>query len=377
MAARACAVCAAGVVTAAVAICATFPSAAPRIASGLRRVIGAGAVAELEDLVYGGQDRWNRLVRRSEQPKSYWQPPVQVIHPEAGDDPATPVFRPEDVGPMFPKTAADGDGLWSPVEDAARPDEPSLLYRTLIHPDPTRPWAELFVVAIDLKQVRMNSVVGAEQPEARTSEARGYRRTALIPEDAQGALVAAFNGGWRTEHGQLGMKADGVLFVPPKDRACVVAATNDDTLRIAPWTDVASEEGQMRWWRQTPGCLYVGGAPNAALSHEAFAWGAAISGATVIRRSAIGLTPQGDVLLMGVSNATTAPVLAAGMHHAGASDVAELDVNWSFPKFLVFHRDETGKLMARSLFAGFVFDKDDYLRKRSEKDFFYLVRKTP
>lgn len=357
-------------------VLASFPLAAPRVANGLRRVIGAGSVAALEDIVYGGQDRWNRLVRRGEPPKSYWEPPVQPIHPES-EEPALPAFRPEDVGPMLAKTAAPGDGLWSPVEDTEHAGEAPLLYRTLVHPDPARPWAELFVVAIDLARVRLNSVVGAEQPEAKTPEARAYRRTAVIPEDARSSLVAAFNGGWRTEHGQLGMKADGVLFVPPKDRACVVAAANDDTLRIAPWAAVASEESQWRWWRQTPGCLYVDGAPNDGLSQNAWAWGAAVSGETVIRRSAIGLAPKGDVLFMGVSNATTAPVLAAGMHHAGASNVAELDVNWSFPKFLVFHHDETGKLVAQSLFAGFVFDKDDYLRKRSEKDFFYLARRGP
>ena len=71
----------------------------------------------------------------------------------------------------------------------------------------------------------------------------------------------------------------------------------------------------------------------------------------------------------------TAPAIADGMHHAGAHDIAELDVNWSFPKFLVFGRNAAGALEASSLFAGFVFTKNEYVRQRSARDFFYLARR--
>ena len=64
------------------------------------------------------------------------------------------------------------------------------------------------------------------------------------------------------------------------------------------------------------------------------------------------------------------------MHHAGAFDVAELDVNWSFPKILVYKKNAAGELEASSLFPNFVFDKDEYVRKRAPKDFFYLTRRT-
>jgi hypothetical protein len=211
--------------------------------------------------------------------------------------------------------------------------------------------------------------------QRRSPEGRRYARSATIPATEQGALVAAFNGGWKTEHGQYGMKVGGVVLVPPKDKAWVIAVYDDDSFRIATWTAVSGEEERMRWWRQKPACLYENGSPHAGLSRsEARAWGAAVGGETVIRRSALGLNPDHRVLFMGVSNATTAPALADGMHHAGPLDVAELDVNWSFPKFLVFRRGAHGQLMASGLFDGFVFDKDEYVRKRSTKDFFYRLR---
>jgi hypothetical protein len=63
------------------------------------------------------------------------------------------------------------------------------------------------------------------------------------------------------------------------------------------------------------------------------------------------------------------------MRHAGAWDAAQLDVNWSYPKFLVFRSGESGTLEAVGVFPGFVFQKDEYLRRPAPKDFFYLVRR--
>ena len=351
------------------------------MANALRSALGPRVVAALADLVYDVEDRWNRLVRHGEQPKAYWPPapPAPATSTTAAPASGEPgvAFHPGDVGPMFPRVAAPGDGVWVPVADPEHAGEAPILYKTLIHPDVTRPWAELFVVAIDASRVRLSAVAGLEDPEALTPEGRRYTRRAIIPATEQGALVAAFNGGWKTEHGQYGMRVDGVVLVPPKDKACVTAVYEDDSLRIATWTAVSGEEERMRWWRQTPPCLYENGSPHAGLSRsETRAWGAAVGGETVIRRSALGLNPGHRVLFMGVSNATTAPALADGMHHAGASDVAELDVNWSFPKFLVFRRDANGQLMANGLFDGFDFDTDEYVRKRSTKDFFYVLRRS-
>jgi hypothetical protein len=352
----------------------------PWIANTARIGLGPGAVAWLEDRVYGVEDRWNRLVRRGERPRAHWQMPP-TPPPEAGsareEAPAEDEisFHPRDVGPMLPRVAAAGDGVWVSVDDPERPEGTSILYKTLIHPDPARPWAEVFVAAMDLRRVRVFAVAGSESPEALTAEGRGYARSAVIPGERQGTLVAAFNGGWRSEHGQFGMEVDGVALVPPKDKACTIAAFDDGTIQIATWTSIASERARTQWWRQTPACLYEHGSRNPGLSRaEAFSWGAAVDGETIIRRSALGLDEQRGILFMGVSNATSAAAIAEGMHHAGASNVAELDVNWSFPKFVVFRRGASGELVAEGLFDGFVVNKNEYIRERARKDFFYVAR---
>ena len=64
------------------------------------------------------------------------------------------------------------------------------------------------------------------------------------------------------------------------------------------------------------------------------------------------------------------------MYHAGAVTVGQLDVNWSYPKFLLFEPKEAGgPRKAVALAEGFEFDEEDYIRKKSLRDFFYVVRK--
>jgi hypothetical protein len=69
-------------------------------------------------------------------------------------------------------------------------------------------------------------------------------------------------------------------------------------------------------------------------------------------------------------------VFAEAMRHAGAVDVAQLDVNWSYPKFVLFEPKEPGgPRKAVALASGFEFSEDEYIRKKARRDFFYLVRK--
>jgi hypothetical protein len=107
-------------------------------------------------------------------------------------------------------------------------------------------------------------------------------------------------------------------------------------------------------------------------------WGATLDGETVIRRSGIGLNAARDVLYVSITNHTNARVLAEGLKHAGAVDIAQLDVNWSYPKFVLFEPKEPGgPRKAVALASGFEFSEDEYIRKKSRRDFFYLMRKGP
>lgn len=364
-----------------------IPWMGPLVAGGLRAVIGTDNVTELEEIAYVVEDRVLQIFRSNEPPKTYWEVPEEVPEPAAPAALTAPaahastgvvpaVFRPKDVGPSHTAWSAPGDGRWVPIVDHARPDEPPRLYKTLLHPDPSRSWAELFIVAVDLSRVDLHLMAGTREPAATTEEGKTLARPAKIPEAHHGELLAAFNGGFMTEHGQWGMRLDDVTVVPPRDKGCTVAHYRDGRVRIAPWTAIAADEGDMRWWRQAPSCMAVGGELHPALrAPNVRNWGATLDGNTVIRRSAVGMDRDGKILFVAISNHTTATAIARGLRHAGAWDVAQLDVNWSYPKFLLYEPDENGVLKAVALASGFEFSEDEYIRKRSRRDFFYLTRK--
>jgi hypothetical protein len=361
-----------------------FPGFGPWVADGLRLVIGARAVTRLEEFTAAIEDRWNRLRPSRAEPRSLrdveTRPPAAAAPPVA-EPPAdsSPIrrYRPADVGPMNPRVAARDDGVWKPIADPAWPAESPLLFATLVHPDAKRPWAEVFVVAVDLQAVRLHAVAGTVEPTATTASGRRYRRHGLIPREAHERLLAAFNGGFKTEHGHHGMFVDGVSLVEAKPSLCTLVGHADGTLTIGTFRKLdPNPQSPVLFYRQTPGCMVEDGALNPLLRDEEVRnWGATIEGRTVIRRSAVGLDAARTTLFVSVSNDTTARAIADALRHAGAADVAQLDVNWSFPKILLFPPDANGKRRPESLFKGFVFERGEYLERPSPRDFFYLVRR--
>ncbi|HYQ44840.1 MAG TPA: hypothetical protein VER11_22800 [Polyangiaceae bacterium] len=378
-----------------------FDWAGPLVANSLRAVFGDDNVARLEDLVYGAEDHVNRLLKKNEPPKAYWQVPGSApsaapvasavtagsaIVPAASAaavaaaQPTSEAFHPANPGPALKEWSAPGDGEWLGLNDVRHPGEPPRMYKTLLHPDKGRSWAEVFVVAIDLKQVQLYPVLGTQEPQPDSDEARAYQRDGKIPSDRQATLIAAFNGGFMTEHGGYGMKLDGVTIAKPKPRACAVAAYKDGSLRVGSWGALGSSEADMVWFRQTPECMWENDKLHAGLQAGAGLrkWGSTVDGETVIRRSAIGLNADRSVLYVAITNHTTARVLAEGLHHAGAVDIAQLDVNWSYPKFVTFEPiGHTQVLHPVPLAPGFEFSDDEYLRKKEKRDFFYILRKEP
>ncbi len=367
----------------------TFPDLGPAIADGLRSIVGAKRVSRLEDFVYGVEDRFNRWWRADEAPRSYWTIPSSVASSgrpvlvtsgvQAAETTRLPAFAPVAVGPLHKRLAAPGDGVWVPVIDPARPQADAVMHKTLLHPDPKRPWAELFLLAIDLRAVDLHAMAGSAEPKATTTEGRAYPRTGMIPAKHFKPLVAAFNGGFKMTHGRWGMHIDGVTLLSARKHGCTLIKHRDGALQIHPYMakaeDVALLEGAL-WWRQTPPCMFSEGKRHGGLwDPESKNWGAALGGDTIIRRSAIGLDAARKTLFVGVSNHTAAHVIANGMHHGGASDVAQLDVNWSFPKIVIFKRDSVGTPAGEPLFAGFKVSDGEYVLEASRRDFFYLLRK--
>jgi hypothetical protein len=256
-------------------------------------------------------------------------------------------------------------------------DTTAIMKKTLLHPDRTRAFAELFVVAIDLSTVTLHYVAGTEEPESAAPGAEDYVRRSKVPAQDRDVLLAAFNGGFKTRHGRHGVAIDGTTLVPFRAGLCTLVGQSDGSITLGAFEKVAPrDEPRPAFVRQTARCLVEDGERHRALVSELTAsWGAAVGGDTVIRRSAIGMSADRRTLFVGMSNRTTATALADGMRHAGASTAAQLDVNEAFPRFLTYEKNDEGELVAESVAPGFVHRKGHYVNAPSSRDFFYITRK--
>ena len=122
--------------------------------------------------------------------------------------------------PMHPvlTPALDGEGQWRTLENdrfvGKNPNAPSPFAVSFIRVDPERKYSQIFVTLWDPRQVDLNTMCGTDEPRSATGETG----TGLVPRDPDriGRLVAGFNGGFQATHGEYGMMADGVVYLPPK-----------------------------------------------------------------------------------------------------------------------------------------------------------------
>jgi hypothetical protein len=370
-----------------------IPWLGPALAEGARKVFGARAVAWVEDVAYGIQDRVDRWRYGNRPPKTFWEMPTATAAPSgaaaasatdggvAQGDPiaAAPSFFPSPFEPPFQEVAAAADGIWVPIPNPRDPTGSVTMYKTMVHSDPRRPYAVLAVAAVDTSALELELQAGTHEPTS--NQVLRANRPGMVPRDHAAKLVAAFNGGFRATHGQYGMLLGGKEYLPPRDFACTLARYDDGTLRIGVWSDLKAEVGRMRFYRQTPPCLVEQGDTHKMLKYQEYAkgWGATVSGETVIRRSAIGLSRDRKVLFYGIGDGMTAQAIARGMLAAGAFEAAELDVNYAYPRFLIYEQaaGEAAPRVSSAIIPGIEFTPDEYVSRPCERDFFYLVGRGP
>jgi hypothetical protein len=291
--------------------------------------------------------------------------------------PPRPPFPPPAFTPPIERTKKPGDGAWTPlVADPA--GGPALLMRSTLHPDRVKPHVYVALVAIDLDRVAVRLVAGKKEPIA--PNVPEERRPGVIAADDLPRLVAVMNGGFMTRHGKWGMAIGGDVFLPPRDEGCTVALMRDGSVRVATHTALASSLAQAIGWRQTPPCLVEQGKIHEALlgSEKPRRWGMNGSGGVDIRRSAVGLLPHGRTLIYALGEWVTPRQMAETMLAVGVEDAAQLDVNWSYTRFLLYGPppapgappEVTATLVPKIKHA-----PKQYVKKPAERDFFYLARK--
>ena len=294
--------------------------------------------------------------------------------PPAASAPVKPAqFPPAAIPPPVERTKADGDGVWSPIAVHKASGEASPVYRTVIHPHKIRPFVIVEIVAIDLSRLDMQLVGGTAEPEG--SDVPVDKRPGLVPPAELDRLVAGTNGGFKKRHGGHGITVPGAELVPAKPELCTFAKTTGGGFRLGTWSTLAPQAGELSWLRQTAPCLIEDGTKNADLASEyrAKKWGGAEDGNKEIRRSAIGVGADPGVLYFAIADYATAEWLADGLLAAGITTAAQLDINYSYTRFIVYERGPSGELRATSpLLKDLKAPRNEYWKEPTERDFFYL-----
>lgn len=249
------------------------------------------------------------------------------------------VSQPPPIKPLIQNPPLSGEGEWRPLATLGQPaGEPPILWQTLLRPDPSRPFAQVVLVAMDLSRSRLHIVVGVKEPASNVPP-RGLRTGMIPPSDQKGGeLLAAWNGGFKAIHGHYGMMTDGTVWVPPIDGLATAAVDADGRLTLGAWGRGVDPNGPWTAWRQNNPPLIEDGVvnPDVIRLADTIHWGASLSGAVFIWRSGMGVTPDGRWLIYAAGNPLSVQTLTSALQAAGAWNAMQLDVNMSFEHYDTF-----------------------------------------
>lgn len=270
--------------------------------------------------------------------------------------------------PLKPMGHLAGEGAWSVF--LQNPAGQPVAYRTFLEPDPQRAYALAAVAAIDLTATRLHYLLGTVEP---VSPDTGLDRPGRIPTSdiKSGLLLAAFNGGFRAQHGAFGAEVNGVVILAPRPDFGTVAMYDDGHVAIGAWgTDINFVKG-LRNWRQNGPLIIQNGQINPHTADTAPEdWGYTVKGDVATWRSGLGISVDGQTLYYVAGSYLTLPVLAQVMAETGAVNAIQLDINGFWVNFEAIQSNGAG-LQSQLLMDG-MHDDNRYLHT-FERDFFYLM----
>jgi hypothetical protein len=173
---------------------------------------------------------------------------AQDVQEELGVQPAAamPTFTDPEIGwPPAPMNtvvtpALPGEGQWigldgDPFITPTPAGTAPALVRSFVRPNVQRQDVLVHVTLWDPRQIALHMEAGTVEPLSATGE----HGPGLVPRtpEVMRHLVAAFNGGFQAEHGEYGMQANGIEYLPPKPYAATVMELRDGSNAFGAWPD--------------------------------------------------------------------------------------------------------------------------------------------
>ena len=167
--------------------------------------------------------------------------------------------------------------------------------------------------------------VGSQDPPSGAATVSADDGPSIGPGEAP-SLVAAFNGGFKTNAGAGGFEMNGQVLVPLQSGYASLVIDSSGSARIGVWgSGVPAAGEQVASVRQNLPPLVVDGQPSPGVNDVA-AWGATLGGAAALARSSLAQDAAGNLLYAASMDALPAD-LANALIGAGAVTGMELDVN--------------------------------------------------
>jgi hypothetical protein len=262
-----------------------------------------------------------------------------------------------------------GEGIWKEYPLKLFPNEEIMAY-TFVRPDPSRPFAYVTLIQIDMRKMNLMVVAGTKQPGGPI----GNPGPGIIPQDVvkSGKLVAAFDGGFQYRDGTYGMMVGNKTYVPLENNIGTLVGYTDGSLKIVNYT--GQDLGQnIAFIRQNCPILVENGLVFAQNELNKKLWGRTFNADIFTWRSGIGLTKEGN-LIYAVGNNLSPTSLGEALKMAGAVNAIQLDINPFWVRFNIFEPNGTGGYKTSTLTKDLKDGSKAYLSGYS-KDFFYLYEK--
>jgi hypothetical protein len=365
----------------------------------VRAEFGPEPVAMVEGAVFNLRDFWRRSMYAIFGPESQAAaasvasaaPPPPPAPPQPLDasyaqtDPS--VWPPAPIAPIW-KNPEPGEGRWEPVlypwlkrfpaPDAPPgsprpPGPPPYYYRTMIRPDPERPYAQVLIVAMDMRQLELDMEAGVEDPKPLT----GAHGSGRIPRDPKilNRVVGAFNGAFKTTHGEYGMMVHRHVLLPAKPNAATVVVTDDRRVGLGNWGLTADNPADVVSFRQNLEPLVQDGKLSPSGRTQ---WGWQLTGTSMLtERSGICVTESGNLYYVW-GDEVSASTLGKAMLLARCTYGMHLDMNPHHTGFVFASvRNYTAHDYDARLLTPLMQIWPERYLEYAPKDFFYLMLRDP
>jgi hypothetical protein len=286
-------------------------------------------------------------------------PPATTAVPTTTLRPTTappPPWVPVPIAPLV-DPPLDGEGQWQPIAAA---NAATAVWATSLRPLAAYPSVTASVALFDTANLRAGLFNGSEIPGG-----RGWQRGNRVPDDLQGGLVAAFNGGFRLEHIKGGYETEGRVVKRLVDGEATLAISGTGQVTIGELGRDLTDDGTWLSLRQNLPLMVDGGASQVA-NHAGVWWGADYHNKIYVTRSAVCLVGDGHLAYATVGP-VDAPMMADALVDIGCVRAMQLDINGQWPAFLTYDTKSDGSRQGVFLDRRMGGDANRYLRGSSRE----------